>query len=760
MIRKVVNIVPVRWITIKSQWRNNKKNIKDIIAIRYKEMIEDEKLKEKNINDKNLLSFDSIAVEQFMKNHDKELFEKISKHNEVILSRPEDSDNNNLKDSYFPMSKTVDVNFIKENEDYNNVFFDPKMEKGFHVSSNDLYQDYHEGCVGDLEADELTIPEVTLHGPEDAIERIEFQLPGQAANLVKKKFSSNTLETNEVEALTEEKNIEADIEPSKKTCVGCGANFQCNNTSLPGFVPFNKFQEIEKMSSYKKKIVHDSYSNVLCRRCHLLKEHNFLLNVAVSPLDYKEMMGHLKMKESLILLVIDVTDLPYSIYNKLPDIIGHEKPIFVIGNKVDLLPPDAREGYLKNFRNVIYKTLKDIGFYEKLNIIHIALVSAKTGFGIEDLITQIYLKWTNLEDTIRSDIYLIGNTNAGKSSIFNIFLQSDLCKARAIDLIERACASPWPGTTMSLLKFPVMNLTPHKLEIRRRRLLRDQAWLIKEEKNRKTLLKSSNDNKYATLMGHVENSFKDFSNQLQPKSGDSIAIDFGFADDSSLDDKNEKKKKGFNPNDPAYADGTWCYDTPGVINESQLMNIFTLEELVKIFPRSILTPRTFLLNNEQSLLIGGISEILNKNDPILVTVFCSDKLPINTMNSDEVDEFLNKYLGKPNLVVPCGNEKRMAVYPKLEGRTFETYGKGTGRGTCDITISSVGWVMISSKKEQKIMVTVKTPSGKGIFFRNYPMLPFSVSLRGQRISGTQEYKTKQSYTPLPKNNYDKKICKK
>ncbi|CEF62288.1 Nitric oxide-associated protein 1 [Strongyloides ratti] len=741
MIRKVINVVPVRWITIKSCLRNNKENIKETIAKRYKKMLEDEKLNDKKLSQKKVLSFDSLAVENFLKNQDKDLFDRISRHNMATTSNEENDDVNCSKDPSFPMRNTTNIDFVQENNESDNVFINPEMEKGYHVTTGDLYQDYQEGCVGDLEADELTIPEVTLHGPEDAVERIEFQLPGQAANLSSKKTSLKTPETNEVEALNEEKNIEADIEPSKKTCVGCGANFQCNNTSLPGFVPFNKFLEIEK-KTFNRKNSNESYSNVLCRRCHLLKEHNFLLNVAVSPLDYEEMMGHLKLKEALILLVVDVTDLPYSIYEKLPDIIGHGKPIIVIGNKVDLLPPDAKEGYLKNFRNVVFNTLKDIGFNEKFNILHIALVSAKTGYGIEELITQIYMKWTNLKDNIRSDIYLVGNTNAGKSSIFNVFLQSDLCKVRAIDLIERACASPWPGTTMSLLKFPVMNISSQKMEIRRRRLLRVQAWLNREERSKLMLLRKSKDNRYATLMGYVENSFKHIDDKHQPTSESNISAAFGFESSLQSDDIEEKKIRVFNPNDPTFAKGTWCYDTPGVVNESQLMNIFTLNELIKIFPRSILSPRTFILNGGQSLLIGGISEISNKEDTIFVTVFCSEKLPINTMNSDEVDEFLKQYLGKSNLVVPCGNEKRMALYPKLEGTTFEIYGKGNDKGSCDITISSIGWLMITSKKDQKNIITVKTPSGKGIFLRDKPMLPYSISYRGSRIGGTQEYKVK------------------
>lgn len=50
------------------------------------------------------------------------------------------------------------------------------------------------------------------------------------------------------------------------------------------------------------------------------------------------------------------------------------------------------------------------------------------------------------------DVYLVGCTNVGKSTLFNTLLQSDYCKVKAGDLLQRATISPWPGTTLNLLK--------------------------------------------------------------------------------------------------------------------------------------------------------------------------------------------------------------------------------------------------------------------------------------------------------------------
>ena len=62
---------------------------------------------------------------------------------------------------------------------------------------------------------------------------------------------------------------------------------------------------------------------------------------------------------------------------------------------------------------------------------------------------------------VGGDVYLIGTTNVGKSSIFNLLLESDLCFVKAVDKVEKALTSPVPGTTLNLLKFPIMRPGEH-----------------------------------------------------------------------------------------------------------------------------------------------------------------------------------------------------------------------------------------------------------------------------------------------------------
>lgn len=67
---------------------------------------------------------------------------------------------------------------------------------------------------------------------------------------------------------------------------------------------------------------------------------------------------------------------------------GNRRPIFLVGNKVDLLPQDSPD-YLRRIEDSLIKCAVDVGMLEA-NIIHTALVSAKTGYGVENLITSIF----------------------------------------------------------------------------------------------------------------------------------------------------------------------------------------------------------------------------------------------------------------------------------------------------------------------------------------------------------------------------------
>lgn len=57
------------------------------------------------------------------------------------------------------------------------------------------------------------------------------------------------------------------------------------------------------------------------------------------------------------------------------------------------MPPDAKEGYLKRYHDSLKLAIQESGIADRFNILKYSLISAKTGYGVEDLITVYILNF-------------------------------------------------------------------------------------------------------------------------------------------------------------------------------------------------------------------------------------------------------------------------------------------------------------------------------------------------------------------------------
>lgn len=245
-------------------------------------------------------------------------------------------------------------------------------------------------------------------------------------------------------------------------------------------------------------------------------------------------------------------DFPCSVFTELSEILGKKRPVFIVGNKVDLIPRD-HPNYLNHIKDCLRTEAMKMGFEEK-SIRHISLISAKTGYGIEELITKLHSVWR-----YNGDVYLIGCTNVGKSSLFNALLKSDYCKVEAQSLVKRATACPWPGTTLRFLKFPILNPSDFRIHLRTQRLIKQAKLKHAEEALRREQAREHKSIKHATLIGHIGMTF-DHDYGPEPNDPGSMSHQGGFTNDLfTLNDKCEKYKLS-----------KWCYDTPGVIQRDQV----------------------------------------------------------------------------------------------------------------------------------------------------------------------------------------------
>lgn len=224
---------------------------------------------------------------------------------------------------------------------------------------------------------------------------------------------------------------DAEVPISNISCSGCGALMHCMAPEVPGYLPSEKYKQLLEV---------DKLKNAICQRCFLLTHHQKALNITMSKEEYKKIVSRIKSEKALVLLIVDLLDLPDSIVPDLPELVGKNKQIIVLGNKVDLLPGDS-QNYLQRIRRQLAQYCTDAGIPTQ-DAKNVHLISAKTGYGIENLISKLQASWK-----YKGDVYLVGTANAGKSTLFNTLLESDYCKSRASDVIHKATISPWPGKT-------------------------------------------------------------------------------------------------------------------------------------------------------------------------------------------------------------------------------------------------------------------------------------------------------------------------
>lgn len=134
-----------------------------------------------------------------------------------------------------------------------------------------------------------------------------------------------------------------------------------------------------------------------------------------------------------------------------------------------------------------------------------------------------------------------------------------------------------------------------------------------------------------------------------------------------------------NEKDKEYATSKWCFDTPGVIQPEQTLNLLTTEELLLAIPKRMIRPRAFKLHAGMSLLLAGMGRldvvrVPDEGQAIRVIVFASDKLPVVIVRTDAAERVYREALGTELLAVPVGDAERLARWPALEGKAMRVLG--------------------------------------------------------------------------------------
>ena len=173
-----------------------------------------------------------------------------------------------------------------------------------------------------------------------------------------------------------------------------------------------------------------SLENDICQRCFRMKNYGEYQVVAKSNEEYLEILKGVGSTKDLVLYVTDLLNLEEDIL-KIREYINN-KMILVL-NKKDILPKSVKEEKL-------------IKYFEENNVYfeEIIVVSVEKNINIDYLLKRIkYFQTTK-------NVYVVGHTNAGKSTLIN-----KLIKNYSENNLQELTMSPLPSTTLNTVKIEI-----------------------------------------------------------------------------------------------------------------------------------------------------------------------------------------------------------------------------------------------------------------------------------------------------------------
>ncbi|MDA9472404.1 ribosome biogenesis GTPase YqeH [Enterococcus sp. 5H] len=206
-------------------------------------------------------------------------------------------------------------------------------------------------------------------------------------------------------------------------CIGCGAVIQTEHPNELGYTP---------KAAFEKGI---ETGEVYCQRCFRLRHYNDIQDVQLTDDDFLRLLNELGKEDALIVNVVDIFDFNGSLIPGLHRFIG-DNPVLMVGNKVDILPKSLKKPKMIQW-------MRERAHEEGLRPVDVLLTSGKKSGEMETLLEAIE-KYR--EDR---DVYVVGVTNVGKSTLINQIIKQT---AGVKDLIT---TSQFPGTTLDKIEIPL-----------------------------------------------------------------------------------------------------------------------------------------------------------------------------------------------------------------------------------------------------------------------------------------------------------------
>ncbi len=182
-------------------------------------------------------------------------------------------------------------------------------------------------------------------------------------------------------------------------CIGCGVELQNDDPNKDGYG--------------------DNLDYVLCERCFIIKNYGQNKVAKKSNVDYMKIIDNIRDNDVIVYVS--------SLLTLNLDYIDKFKNVILVLTKRDLLPKSIKDGKIINYIKKRYSNVQDIivvSAYKKLNL------------------DQLYNKLNAYKE---KDIYFVGITNSGKSTLINEMIKSYNGYKGDITM------SNYPSTTLGVL---------------------------------------------------------------------------------------------------------------------------------------------------------------------------------------------------------------------------------------------------------------------------------------------------------------------